>query len=186
MRRSILLLLIQDFHWPILPRQKNPTLDSSQVHQLWPSGAGAGPNVYQKQLNFLDVFQRLVMEKELTSTQLKLKYKDNIPYDVFFPSQQQKIDGRICKVCGQYFAVQISLKEHKRICKKPRRATRNNEETVNQEAVREEEVLVEEVQDELELVELRPLISIPQRGGIERIISLKEWLKSPWTLVDEI
>ena len=47
-------------------------------------------------------------------------------------------------------------------------------------------MLVEEVQDEQELVELRPLISIPQRGGNERIISLKEWLKSPWTLVNEI
>ena len=30
------------------------------------------------------------------------------------------------------------------------------------------------------------VISIPQRGGVERILSLKEWLKSPWTLVDEI
>ena len=47
-------------------------------------------------------------------------------------------------------------------------------------------MLVEEVHDEQELVELRPLTSIPQRGGNERIISLKEWLKSPWTLVDEI
>ena len=115
-----------------------------------------------------------------------MDYKDNVPYDVFFPSQQQKIDGRICKVCSQYFAVQLSLKEHKRICKKPRKATENDVETANQEAVGEEEVLVEEVQDEQELVELRPLISIPQRGGIERIISLKEWLKSPWTLVNEI
>ena len=43
-------------------------------------------NVHQKQLNFLDVFQGLVMEKELTSTQLKLKYKDNVPYDVYFLS----------------------------------------------------------------------------------------------------
>ena len=168
------------------PCRRIPPLIPVKFTSFGPVALELEPNVYQKQLNFLDVFQRLVMEKELTSTQLKLKYKDNVPYDVFFPSQQLKIDGRICKVCSQYFAVQLSLKEHKRICKKPRKAAANNEETVKQEAVGEEEVLVEEVEDELELVELRPLISIPQRGGVEKILSLKEWLKSPWTLVDEI
>ena len=168
------------------PCRRIPPLIPVKFISFGPVALELEPNVYQKQLNFLDVFQRLVMEKELTSTQLKLKYKDNVPYDVFFPSQQLKIDGRICKVCSQYFAVQLSLKEHKRICKKPRKAAANNEEIANQEAVGEEEVLVEEVEDELELVELRPLISIPQRGGVEKILSLKEWLKSPWTLVDKI
>ena len=52
--------------------------------------------------------------------------------------------------------------------------------------VGEEDVLVEEVQDELELVELRPLMSLAQRGGVEKILNLKEWLKSPWSLMDEI
>ena len=53
---------------------------------------------------------------------------------------------------------------------------------------RSPQVLVKEVPDKLELVELRPLIFIPQRGGveIERILNLKEWQKSPWTLVDKI
>ena len=164
------------------PGRRIPPLIPVKFTSFGPVALDLEPNVHQKQLNFLDVFQRLVMEKELTPVQLKQKYKDKVPYDVFFPSQQEKIDGRICKVCSQYFAVQLSLKEHKKVCKK----LRKTEEPANQEAVGEEDVLVKEVQDELELVELRPLISIPQKGGVEKILSLKEWLKSPWTLMDEV
>ena len=142
------------------------------------------PNVHQKELNFLDVFQRLVMEKEIMPAELKLKYKNHVPYDVYFPSQQDKVDGRICRVCHQYFSVQLSLKEHKRICKKARNILEEDEEDTAQE-VGEEQVLVENIQDELELVELRPLMSMTQRGGIEKIVNLKEWMKSPWSLMDE-
>ena len=49
----------------------------------------------------------------------------------------------------------------------------------------EEQVLFEEVQDELELVELHPLISMAQKGGVEKIVNLREGLKSPWSLMDE-
>ena len=49
----------------------------------------------------------------------------------------------------------------------------------------EEQVLFEEVQDELELVELRPLISMAQKG-VEKIMNLQEWLKCPWSLMDEV
>ena len=165
------------------PDRRIPPLIPVKFTSFGPAALELEPNVHQKQLNFLDVFQRLVMEKEIMPAHLKQKYKNNVPYDVFFPSQQEKIDGRICKVCRQYFAVQLSLKEHKRICKK----TRNPfEETATQEEVGEEEVLVEDVQDELELVELRPLMSMAQRGGVEKILNLKEWLKSPWSLMDEI
>ena len=59
-------------------------------------------------------------------------------------------------------------------------------ETTTQEEVGEEQVLFEEVQDELELVELRPLISMAQKGGVEKIVNLQEWLKSPWSLMDEV
>ena len=61
-----------------------------------------------------------------------------------------------------------------------------NKETTTQEEVGEEQVLFEEVQDELELVELRPLISMAQKGGVEKIVNLQEWLKSPWSLMDEV
>ena len=76
------------------------------------------------------------------------------------------------------------MKEHKRICKKARNILEEDEEDTAQE-VGEEQVLVENIQDELELVELRPLMSMTQRGGIEKIVNLKEWMKSPWSLMDE-
>ena len=75
---------------------------------------------------------------------------------------------------------QGDLKEHKRVCKEVRNISEGNKETATQEEVGEEEVLVEEVQDELE-----PL-GMTQKGGIEKIVNLKEWLKSPWTLMDEV
>ena len=50
----------------------------------------------------------------------------------------------------------------------------------------EEQVLFEEVQDELELVELRPLISMAQKGGVEKIANIQEWLKSPWSEMDQV
>ena len=48
--------------------------------------------------------------------------------------------------------------------------------------LQEEDLLVEDIDDELDMVELRPLISIPQRGGVEKIINLAGWMKSPWAL----
>ena len=48
--------------------------------------------------------------------------------------------------------------------------------------VGEEDLLVEDIDDELDMLELRPLISIPQRGGVEKIVNLAEWMKSPWAL----
>ena len=81
-------------------------------------------------------------------------------------------------------SVQLSLKEHKGICKKARNILEEDEEDTAQE-VGEEQVLFEDIQDELEPVELRPLMSMTQRGGIEKIVNLKEWIKSPWSLMDE-
>ena len=71
--------------------------------------------------------------------------------------------------------MKISLAEHKRICKR-------NKELNIAHVVGEEDVLVEDIDDELDMVELRPLISIPQRGGVEKIVNLAEWMKSPWAL----
>ena len=71
--------------------------------------------------------------------------------------------------------MKISLAEHKRICKR-------NKELNIAHVVGEEDVLVEDIDDELDMVELRPLISIPLRGGVEKIVNLAEWMKSPWAL----
>ena len=64
---------------------------------------------YQKKLNFLDVLSRLVMEKQLLPANLKTNYNGKVPYDVYFPTLQEKVEDRTCRLCGQYFYVKISL-----------------------------------------------------------------------------
>ena len=60
----------------------------------------------------------------------------------------------------------------------PRGISEENKETTTLEEVGAEQVFFEEAQDELELVELRPLISMAPKGA-EKIMNLQEWLKSP-------
>ena len=43
-----------------------------------------------------------------------------------------------------------------------------------------------EKDDELEIVDMWPLISVPQEGGVEKIINLKEWMKSPFIGIGNI
>ena len=97
---------------------------------------------------------------------------ESTPYGVYFPTLQEKVGDRTCRLYGQYFSVKISLAEHKRICKR-------NKEVDVAHVVGEEDLLVEDIDYELDMVELRPLISIPQRGGVEKIVNLSEWMKSP-------
>ena len=97
----------------------------------------------------------------------------NIQYEFQFEPQKLVVwshDGLLF-----VFSVKISLAEHKRICKR-------NKELNVAHVVWEEDLLVEDIDDELDMVELRPLISIPQRRGVEKIVNLAEWMKSPWAL----
>ena len=113
------------------------------------------PNVHQKKLNFLDVFARLVMEKQLLPANLKTKYNGKVPYDVYFPTLQERVEERTCRLCGQYFSVNISLAEHKRICKM-------DKELKVAHVVGEEDLLVEDIDDELDLVHTSYLSRIPR------------------------
>ena len=103
------------------------------------------PNVHQKKLNFLDVFARLVMEKQLLPADLKTTYNGKVPYDVYFPTLQERVEERTCRLCGQYFSVNISLAEHKRICKM-------DKELKVAHVVGEEDLLVEDIDGELDLM----------------------------------
>ena len=99
------------------------------------------------------------------------------------------------------FALQISLKEHKLVCKKkwmvdraepaPKRlnllaSLDLTDEFFQEEEEEEEENLQESVEEILETSTLRPVISVPAVGGIETILNLKEWLKSPYQLINEL
>ena len=148
------------------------------------------------------------MEKEIVPEDLMQKYAGKVPYDVYFPTVQQKIDSRVCKVCAKYFSTIVMLNEHKRICKrqavekgaskKRSRKDQNPKEVTGEELENDPELEVvsigeadSTIEDEIEfveeeeLVQLRPIISIPGEGGVEVIINLREWLKSPWELASD-
>ena len=56
-------------------------------------------DVWKNQLEFLDVFGRIAMEQKLMPADLKEKYGEKVPYDVFFPSQQDMVEKRVCTMC---------------------------------------------------------------------------------------
>ena len=153
------------------PDRRVPPLIPIRFTINGPEALELEPNVHQKQLNFLDVFQRLSMEKEWVPNSLKEKYGENVPYNVYFPTQQDKVDGRVCKICGKYFSVKITLTEHKRICKRPqnvlkrrkalksvKKVIESSSESGDSEDAREDSEDKEESETEIEMVELRPLI----------------------------
>ena len=79
------------------------------------------PDLNKFNLKFLDIFGRIVMEEKLMPKALVEKYGDKVPYDVFFPTQQDKIERRVCVVCGMYFSSIKSITEqHRKVCKPPR------------------------------------------------------------------
>lgn len=134
--------------------------------------------------------------------ELKIKYNGMVPYDVYFPTLQQKVEERVCKLCGQYFALKLSLKEHKQVGHKRSRdedgpCTQEGISMISHEVLdeflaeaedeeRRQENLEDSVDDVLEQQSMRPLISVPAAGGIETIVNLKEWLKSPYQLISEL
>ena len=48
-----------------------------------------------------------------------------------------------------------------------------------------DEFVEDEIIEKEGLVELRTQISLPQAGGVEMILNLREWLKSPWQLFSD-
>ena len=212
------------------PNRRVPALIPIKSTSTGPVSLELVPDVHKQNLTFLDVFGRITFEQKLVPAALKEKYGDKVPYDVYFPTQQAKVEKRFCTVCGMYFSAVKSLaQQHRKICKKPRkkRGTGANraaparkkvapsisidieysDEEVSegvevakgtegdQEASvdSEEELIlnasfIDEDNDEdfenIKEVQLETVgVSVPGEGGIEIILDLKKWLKSPWNLV---
>ena len=184
------------------PDRRIPALIPVHYTREGPVALPITPDLYKQDLDFLCVFQRLSMESAIMPKELNQKYNNKVPYDVYFPSLQDKVEDRVCKVCGKYFSLKLLLTGHKRICKRRKQTKKTNKKNFKNVAMslldedtEDEEVSLEEVEDieemreveeELELVELRPKISVPSAGGVETILNLAEWLRSPYQLVSEI
>lgn len=146
---------------------------------------------YEKQdLKFLDIPARIISEKKLMPAVMVEKYGNNVPYDAFFPSLQDKISKRICPVCRKYFSAIQSLNIHKKHCKADRKrkmgsgnkgkAKKSRVLFSEDEEDDDEEPPVESEEEEIELCDQRGKISVTTSSYVERILDLKEWMKSPW------
>ena len=119
---------------------------------------------------------------------LKEKYGSKVPYDVFFPKQQDKVEKRVCKKCKMYFSTVKSLQIHRKECK-VKAPTKSNEflDSSDSSDTEDENNNCDDVSSEEEDLEVeeRPKVSVPGKGGIEVILDLKQWLKSPWSIVSD-
>ena len=99
--------------------------------------------------------------------------------------------------------MKLSLNEHKQICKK-KRSTEDNGGRSSKiprvssvvsafnlsdeffEADDDELDLEVSIEEALEVANMRPVISVPGIGGVETILNLREWLKSPYQLLTDV
>ena len=163
-----------------------------------------------KDLEFLPLPMRILYGNSIVPKEYRDKFGDIVPYDLYLPSIQDKIEKRVCPKCFKYHATIKSLVEHKKVCeakkskskpkKNPRRIiveSSDSEEEFSGDNIEEDVGNVEEVEEVLDefdedqfaqvedLVDVRPKYSISYPGEfVEQIVNLREWLKSPWVLDD--
>ena len=152
---------------------------------------------YEQSLEFLPLGLRIVFGDSLIPGDVK-NFLNQVPYDYYFPSIQDKVTKRCCNKCGKYHATIKSLAIHKKVCKgkKPNAATVESSvaevEDIDEvgdwldDVVLTDDDDVDDDNDEIQdLVSLRPKFSITYPDTfVERILNLKEWIKSPWAEAD--
>ena len=154
------------------------------------------PEMCKKNIQFPTIATSIVLEETITPVQLTMKYGKSVPYDAYLPSCQNKVKDQTCKVCDKYHATKKSLNVHKKVCKRakirstdPKRicnnswtSTVNNFIDINETDENNSDDNSEEDDDviSVELVNMRPNISLQGDCGVETILNLWEWLKFPW------
>ena len=183
------------------PDRRIPALIPIKRTSVGPTALTLGPDIFKQKLEFLAPLERILMEDKLVPCDMKAKYGKSIPYDIYFPTCQKKVDSRTCKICMKYHSTIKSLKEHNRVCKrtkppkkstkKPRRiiSTFFNDDSEEGEAesnAEEDEdapntIDQDSESEELEVESVRISYSVSYPGSsVETILNLREWLKSPW------
>ena len=111
------------------PNRRMPALIPVMHTKAGPEAFKLEPEVFKKDLKFLDPFARIIMEQVLAPVSVKEKFGLNIPYDVYFPTQQKKVERRVCQVCYKYFSTLVSLGIHKKACKKAKAVRKPSKQT---------------------------------------------------------
>ena len=160
-------------------------------------------------VNFLPFSLRVVFGKKLVPDRDIIKYRENVPYDLYLPSVQDKLEKRICKRCGKYHATLKSLSHHKKVCKRKKQSQQSSrrrniidfidvedevmipappeahvhvsDELLSTSEVEDSEEEEDEVLHESNMIHPRPMFAVARSDSfVEAITNLREWVKSPW------
>ena len=96
------------------PNRRIPALIPFKYSKSGPVALQLEKDVFKENIEFHDIFGRIVVEDKLAPPYLVEKYGDRIPFDVYFPSVQEKVEKRTCPDCKQYHSSLKSLNGHKR------------------------------------------------------------------------
>ena len=96
------------------PNRRIPALIPFKFSQSGPVPLQLVKDVYKEDIAFHDVFGRMVFEEKLAPPAILEKYENKIPFDVYFPSLQEKVMKRTCAICSKYHSSIKSLTSHKR------------------------------------------------------------------------
>ena len=174
----------------LFPHRRLPPLIPIKRDQF---GVSAMMETENRKIEFLSLEMRALLNDKILPTDLREKFKGQVPYDFFMPSIKDKVEKRICKNCGKYHATIKSLSCHKKLCKPKKKKTVVQRNLVEDSSSDEEEERdtnlnsvssdeADEVSEPEEIESLRPKFSVAVADSfVERILDLKEWLKSPWS-----
>ena len=171
------------------PGRRIPPLIPIYQTTSGPKAMDLSPDIYKQVITFPSYPTRILMEKELTPQALIEKFPMGVPYDVYFPTQQDKIEKQTCAICGKYHSSIKSLKLHKQICKKPKKAATTAKPTrivIDDDSSSDSEDEILDTRndlddDNIEEVFTARTCSITTESGFEKILDLAEWMKLPWT-----
>ena len=180
------------------PHRRIPALIPVKFSVAGPTALDLEKDVFKKEFEFPSIFARIILEDKLAPAALKEKFCGKIPYDAFFPTQQEVVEGRTCDVCMKYHASKKSLKLHIKAnqeCQKKRKKPNAAKAVPKQRKRQRVEVEVPSIDVESDVEsepentaedlgeEPGPLVSVATSGLFEQILDLREWIRHAWVEV---
>ena len=169
----------------LFPHRQIPPLIPIEMGCCGPQALDITKDLSDKDIRFANLTERIVYGDKLIPDDVKSKYGSRVPYDLYVPTLKDKIEKRICKDCFKYHATVKSLTAHKKVCSKKKHKKTSQAvsvflttESSSSDSSDNESILD---QENLEIVAVRPKFSVIVADSfVEKIVDLKEWLKTPW------
>ena len=169
----------------LFPHRQIPPLIPIEMGCCGPQALDLTKDLSDKDIRFANLTERIVYGDKLIPDDVRSKYGSRVPYDLYVPTLKDKIEKRICKDCFKYHANVKSLTAHKKVCSKKKHKKTSQavsvfltDESSSSDSSDNESILD---QENLEIVVVRPTFSVIVADSlVEKIVDLKEWLKTPW------